>query len=180
MSPDRLACFLTSSRTHFRRAPVSAKDLQQCQNVEARACNELALMKLDWTQGGLVEGLRCYRSREFFAAHEHWESVWLATKGPEKAFLQALIQLAAALHRIQRGNPGGAASLLGSALRDLSPTRCCSEALLCHRSAKKFANGCKGSKQEPHGLSARFRRSDCADRCAVWPRQTSVGKNGRG
>ncbi len=112
---------LASSRTQFRRAPVSAKDLQQCQNVEARACNELALMKLDWTQGGLAEGLRCYRSREFFAAHEHWESVWLATKGPEKAFLQALIQLAAALHHIQRGNPRGAASLLRSALQRLEP-----------------------------------------------------------
>src|SRR5438552_18646205 len=47
---------------------------------------------------------------------------------------------------------------------DLSPTRCCSEALPCHRSAKKFANGCKSSKQAPHGLSSRFRRSDCADR----------------
>jgi uncharacterized protein len=76
-------------------------------------------MKLDWTQGELSQGLRCYRSREFFAAHEHWEIVWLATKGPEKAFLQALIQLAAALHHIQRGNPQGAASLLRSALRRL-------------------------------------------------------------
>jgi uncharacterized protein len=90
-------------------------------NVEARACNELALMKLDWTQGALAEGRRCYHSREFFAAHEHWESVWLATKGPEKAFLQALIQLAAALHHIQRGNPRGAASLLRSALQRLEP-----------------------------------------------------------
>ena len=170
---------LASSRAQFRRAPVFVKDLQQCQNVEARACNEPALMKLDWTQGGLAEGLRCYRTREFFAAHEHWESVWLATKGPEKAFLQALIQLAAALHHIQRGNPRGAASLLGSALRDLSPTRFCSEALLCHRSAKKFANGCKSSKQAPHGLSSRFRRSDCADSGAAWPRQTSVARNGR-
>ena len=78
-------------------------------------------MKLDWTQGGLAEGLRCYRSREFFAAHEHWESVWLAAKGPEKAFLQALIQLAAALHHIQRGNPRGATSLLRSALQRLEP-----------------------------------------------------------
>ena len=78
-------------------------------------------MKLDWAQSGLVEGLRCYRSREFFAAHEHWESVWLATKGPEKAFLQALIQLAAAFHHIQRGNPRGGASLLRSALQRLEP-----------------------------------------------------------
>src|SRR5438552_7042256 len=63
---------------------------------------------------------------------------------------------------------------------DLSPTRCCSEALLCHRSAKKFANGSESSKQAPHGLSSRFRRSDCADRGAVWPRQTSVAKKWTG
>jgi len=105
----------------FRRAPVFAKDLQQRENVEARACNELAPMKRHWTQGGLAEGLRCYRSRRLFAAHEHWESVWLATKGPEKAFLQALIQLAAALHRFQRDNLRGAASLMQTALHRLEP-----------------------------------------------------------
>ena len=79
-------------------------------------------MTLDWTQGELAEGLRCYRSQKFFAAHEHWESVWLATKGPEKKpFLQALIQLAAALHHFQRGNSRGAASLMQTALHRLEP-----------------------------------------------------------
>src|SRR6266852_2759195 len=92
----------------FQRVSVSAKGLQQCQNVEADACNELALM----TQGELAEGLRCYRSQKYFAAHEHWERVWLATKGPEKSFLQALTQLAAALQHFQRGNSRGAASLM--------------------------------------------------------------------
>jgi predicted metal-dependent hydrolase len=105
----------------FRRISVSVKDLQQRQNVEARTCNELALMTLDWTQGELAEGLRCYRSRKFFAAHEHWESVWLVTKGPPKTFLQALIQLAAALHHFQRGNSRGAASLMQTALHRLEP-----------------------------------------------------------
>jgi len=89
--------------------------------MTARACSDLALMTLDWTQGELAEGLRCYRSREFFAAHEHWESVWLATKGPPKTFLQALIQLAAALHHFQRGNSRGAASLMQAALDRLEP-----------------------------------------------------------
>ena len=76
-------------------------------------------MTLDWAQGELAEGLRCYRSGKFFAAHEHWESVWLATKGPEKPFLQALIELAAALHHFQRGNSRGAASLMQTALHRL-------------------------------------------------------------
>ena len=69
-------------------------------------------MKLDWTQGGLAKRPAVLA----FARVEHWESVWLAKKGPEKAFWQALIQLAAALHPIQRGNPRGTASLLRSAL----------------------------------------------------------------
>lgn len=43
-------------------------------------------MKLIWTEGELGAGLRCHRAREFFAAHEHWESVWLRSKEPEKTF----------------------------------------------------------------------------------------------
>jgi uncharacterized protein len=69
-------------------------------------------MKLNWTAGELAEGLRCYRAQEFFGAHEHWESAWLASKEPEKSFLQGLIQVAAAFHHLQRGNPRGAHSLL--------------------------------------------------------------------
>ena len=76
-------------------------------------------MPLDWENGPLAEGLACYRSRKFFDAHEHWESVWLRSAEPEKCFLQALIQIAAALHHFDRGNRAGAASLLRRALRRL-------------------------------------------------------------
>ncbi|MGB7844315.1 MAG: DUF309 domain-containing protein [Candidatus Acidiferrum sp.] len=69
-------------------------------------------MKLIWTEGELGEGLRCYRAQEFFEAHEHWESVWLGSREPEKTFLQGLIQVAAAFHHLQRGNPRGTSSLL--------------------------------------------------------------------
>jgi uncharacterized protein len=73
-------------------------------------------MALDWEHGALAEGLRCYRSQQFFLAHEHWESVWLRSAEPEKTFLQALIQIAAAFHHLQRQNSAGAASLLAAAL----------------------------------------------------------------
>lgn len=76
-------------------------------------------MALDWTNGPLAEGLKCYRKGEFFDAHEHWEGVWLQCAEPEKTFLQALIQIAAAFHHRQRGNPAGTRSLLGRALRRL-------------------------------------------------------------
>jgi predicted metal-dependent hydrolase len=81
-----------------------------------------ALVKrLDWTRGELAEGLRCYRAGEFFEAHEHWEVVWLELQEPEKAFLQALIQVAAAFHHFQHGNRIGTTSLLQAALRRLDP-----------------------------------------------------------
>jgi predicted metal-dependent hydrolase len=76
-------------------------------------------MLFDWTEGALAEGLRCYRNQEFFDAHEHWEGVWLKCDGPEKTFLQALIQITAAFHHMQHGNSAGTASLLRAALRRL-------------------------------------------------------------
>jgi uncharacterized protein len=76
-------------------------------------------MILNWTQGELRRGLKCFDSGAFFEAHEHWEAVWLVVREPEKTFLQALIQVAAAFHHLQRGNPAGTSSLLRSALRRL-------------------------------------------------------------
>ena len=64
----------------------------------------------------MAEGLQCYKSGEFFLAHEHWEGVWLNCEEPEKTFLQALIQITAAFHHLQRKNLIGTASLLRAAL----------------------------------------------------------------
>ena len=75
----------------------------------------------DWTTGELAEGLRCYRERQFWHAHEHWEAVWLRLEGRERLFLQALIQTTGAFHHLQRGNLVGTASLLRKALRRLDP-----------------------------------------------------------
>jgi predicted metal-dependent hydrolase len=76
-------------------------------------------MTLDWQSGALAEGLACYCKREYFLAHEHWESVWLQLNDPEKSFLQALIQITAAFHHLQTGNTTGALSLLRRAMRRL-------------------------------------------------------------
>jgi uncharacterized protein len=74
---------------------------------------------LDWRSGGLAAGLACYRNGEFFLAHEEWENVWRGLDGPEKSFVQALIQMAAAFHHLGGGNRVGAAALLGRTLRRL-------------------------------------------------------------
>jgi uncharacterized protein len=76
-------------------------------------------VELDWNLGELAAGLRCYRGREFFLAHEHWEILWRSSQGPEKSFLQALIQMAAAFHHLQRNNLRGATALLKASLRRL-------------------------------------------------------------
>lgn len=76
-------------------------------------------MPLDWKSGALATGLECYRSAQFFDAHEHWESVWPRLEEPEKSFLQALIQTTAAFHHYEAGNAAGAASLLRRALQRL-------------------------------------------------------------
>jgi hypothetical protein len=73
-------------------------------------------VSLDWHCGELEEGLACYSGGKFFLAHEHWESVWLSLEEPEKSFLQALIQVTAAFHHLDAGNPAGALSLLRRAL----------------------------------------------------------------
>ena len=75
--------------------------------------------EFDWTTGPLAEGLHCYRTQHFFEAHEHWETVWLTLAEPEKSFLQALVQISAAFHHLQRSNRIGAVSLLTRSLRRL-------------------------------------------------------------
>jgi uncharacterized protein len=86
-----------------------------------RKADNTQRMSIDWSEGPLAEGLRCYQNEEFFLAHEHWESVWLAAEEPEKTFLQGLIQITAAFHHLKRRNFVGAASLLRAALRRLDP-----------------------------------------------------------
>lgn len=64
-------------------------------------------------------GIQLFNRAEFFAAHEVLEEVWRESHGPEKKFLQALIQVAVALHHHGRGNAAGARSLLARAARNL-------------------------------------------------------------
>jgi uncharacterized protein len=64
-------------------------------------------------------GVTLFNARKFFEAHEVWEELWLAESGPEKTFLQGLIQLAAAFHHHDRGNSRGAKSLLAAGLAKL-------------------------------------------------------------
>ena len=61
-------------------------------------------------------GIARFNAGEFFEAHEAWEEIWLRAPAEEKAFLQGIIQVAAAFHHYMRGNLGGAKSLLAAGL----------------------------------------------------------------
>jgi uncharacterized protein len=69
---------------------------------------------------GYQHGIRLFNERNFYDAHEVWEDVWRETKGPEKKFLQGLIQAAVALHHHSTGNIVGACSLLERSRKNLA------------------------------------------------------------
>ncbi len=47
----------------------------------------------------LRQGARLFNAGHWWEAHEAWEERWLTAQGEERACLQALILLAAALHK---------------------------------------------------------------------------------
>lgn len=65
------------------------------------------------------KGIAQFNRGEFFQSHESWELIWLPAPEPDKTFLQAIIQVAAALHHYGRRNLAGARSLLARGLRKI-------------------------------------------------------------
>lgn len=58
-----------------------------------------------------AEAIRLFNHGNFFEAHEVLEQAWKVAEGAEKIFYQGIIQAAAALVHVQRGNYAGAASI---------------------------------------------------------------------
>ena len=66
--------------------------------------------------GGFLRGIDLYHAGYLWEAHEAWEGLWKATTDPTKReFLQALIQIAAALLKAHVGEEGGARKLADAA-----------------------------------------------------------------
>ena len=84
-------------------------------------------------------GLEAFNSGHFFEAHELWEEVWLTSLHPDKAFLQGLIQVAAAFHHYSRSNLRGTKNLLREGLLKLD----------------RFPEGHGGLELEPLRLAVR-------------------------
>lgn len=64
-------------------------------------------------------GLHEFRQGRFFEAHEEWEELWKKSTGPERVFLQGLIQLAAASVHVGRGGLPPARRLFGLSLEKI-------------------------------------------------------------
>lgn len=62
-----------------------------------------------------LAGIVLFNRGDFFEAHEVWESLWMETHGPEKPFVQGLIQAAVGLCHFCNGNVRGAVKLYKSA-----------------------------------------------------------------
>ncbi|MDP1796476.1 MAG: DUF309 domain-containing protein [Planctomycetaceae bacterium] len=54
------------------------------------------------------EGIRLFNEEEFFECHDVLEELWAETDGPEKKFIQGLIQAAISLFHFGNENFGGA------------------------------------------------------------------------
>lgn len=67
-----------------------------------------------------LAGVDHFNAREFWDAHESWETLWLEAESDIVQFLQGLIQVAAAYHHVQRGTFRGAVRLFDAALKRLS------------------------------------------------------------
>jgi predicted metal-dependent hydrolase len=68
----------------------------------------------------LGPGIALFNRANFLDAHEALEDIWRAAPGPEKKFLQGLIQVAVALYHHGNGNVIGARSVLRRGFRNLS------------------------------------------------------------
>lgn len=74
------------------------------------------------TEKALRDGCARFNAREFFEAHETWETAWRRDGGPDRLLLQALIMAAAACVKATRGEPRGTVKLLTSALELMPET----------------------------------------------------------
>lgn len=67
-----------------------------------------------------LDGLRLYWRGFYWHSHEAWEGLWRESQDPERSFLQALIQIDAALIHTERGDWRGVRNVLRRAWNNLS------------------------------------------------------------
>ncbi|MFQ5880968.1 MAG: DUF309 domain-containing protein [Candidatus Methylomirabilales bacterium] len=71
--------------------------------------------------GALQQAALLWKHRLFFEFHELLEGIWIDWRGPERLFLQGLIQLGVAFYHIQRHNYRGAMSMFQNGWTKVAP-----------------------------------------------------------
>jgi predicted metal-dependent hydrolase len=71
--------------------------------------------------GVLQQAALLWKHHLFFEFHELLEEVWMEWRGPERPFLQGLIQLGVAFYQIQRNNYRGTMSMFRNGLAKVEP-----------------------------------------------------------
>jgi predicted metal-dependent hydrolase len=69
----------------------------------------------------LLQGIAEFNRGEFFACHETLELLWKEERAPVRELYQGIIQIAAGLHHLTRGNHRGVVTLLERGLARLRP-----------------------------------------------------------
>jgi predicted metal-dependent hydrolase len=68
-----------------------------------------------------LAGILFFNARDFFEAHEVWESLWMESHDNDRRFVQGLIQAAVGLFHFNGGNFGGALKLYRSSRAYMEP-----------------------------------------------------------
>jgi predicted metal-dependent hydrolase len=68
-----------------------------------------------------LAGILFFNEREFFEAHEVWEDLWADIPGPERRFIQGLIQAAVGLYHFGNSNLRGARKLYQTSSAYMQP-----------------------------------------------------------
>jgi uncharacterized protein len=68
-----------------------------------------------------LAGILFFNRHDYFEAHEVWEALWMDRAGPEKRFVQGLIQAAVGLLHFGNGNLRGAVKLYNSSRAYMEP-----------------------------------------------------------
>lgn len=84
-------------------------------------------------------GVRQFNRGRYVASHEIWEAAWQTADADVRPFLEALVQLATALHlRTRRGATRGAEHLLAQALVTLEDCRPAAHGVDVERAVREF------------------------------------------
>ncbi len=108
--------------------PIEWRRIPRTSRLHPDHLDEAALVPAgDYSQCGeeppalLLRGVEEFNQGRFFECHETIEEIWLREVGPVKNFYKGLIQIAAGLLHIGRGNYRGCVRLLETGSRYIEP-----------------------------------------------------------